>query len=534
MNAAMMAPEEEMDIMADFNHQGFSEDIDIDLDVGQIDEDIDIADFDETQDLSHFNSDGRDEMMAEGDDASYGMVDADVVSPNDIAITSNDIDLELDDNPESLWQQEAFQQPYDGQDRDNTDYIDVPPGISMTAVDGDSRIDDILPDQPTEASKAPAYDDQIALQAVSRVVEVADEKNSPPQESTPQKHDAADDGLDLEERTPVLSTELKHHSDENTTDYTSEQVIKVAESEQVSRNHGQSPAGLDADDLDGKITRDSFLGDSNMPQAVVPSDDQQKRTALPESEDLLDDSLYDNQANDDTFVDDADDAPFGADGATVPNAHRSTNHPEDVTAAISSENAAGARDVAGEDYSDEYDAYESVPEDNVHIGAATDSEVHREEFDVQEGHEGEVHDEEASGYDGREEEPGEEEVHEENEPPVIEGDTAHGDAQDEGFSAIASRYGLYISYGRTNYRLFAKGDDDDPNEYFLRDRSTLQLPLTGFLSSLREVISEEVSPLDELMIHVDALGLEFSEVSGKEINTSHGRPKTDKNIVIST
>ena len=71
---------------------------------------------------------------------------------------------------------------------------------------------------------------------------------------------------------------------------------------------------------------------------------------------------------------------------------------------------------------------------------------------------------------------------------------------------------MYISYGQTDYRLFAKGEDDDPNQYFLKDTTALELSLAGFLTSLREVISEEVSPLDELALHVDGLGLEFAEV----------------------
>ena len=71
---------------------------------------------------------------------------------------------------------------------------------------------------------------------------------------------------------------------------------------------------------------------------------------------------------------------------------------------------------------------------------------------------------------------------------------------------------MYISYGQTDYRLFARGEDDDPNQYFLKDTSALELSLAGFLTSLREVISEEVSPLDELAMHIDGLGLEFAEV----------------------
>ncbi|KAI1261913.1 hypothetical protein F5Y18DRAFT_189734 [Xylariaceae sp. FL1019] len=76
---------------------------------------------------------------------------------------------------------------------------------------------------------------------------------------------------------------------------------------------------------------------------------------------------------------------------------------------------------------------------------------------------------------------------------------------------LLQRNGLYISYGETNYSLFASSEDDDPNQYFLSDKAALDLPLSDLLTSLREVIAEEISPLDELAMHVDGLGLEFSQ-----------------------
>lgn len=78
--------------------------------------------------------------------------------------------------------------------------------------------------------------------------------------------------------------------------------------------------------------------------------------------------------------------------------------------------------------------------------------------------------------------------------------------------SVATRHEMYISYGNTDYRLFAKSEADDPNKYFLSDMAALELPLGQLLSSLRDVISDELSPLDELVMHVDGLGLEFSEV----------------------
>jgi len=91
-------PDEEMDIMTDFGPDGFTEDIDIDLDLAAVahpDEDLELADFDHSADLQLFNSDGRDELMAEGDDASYGMVDADDGEHVEVMATTDDIDIDL-------------------------------------------------------------------------------------------------------------------------------------------------------------------------------------------------------------------------------------------------------------------------------------------------------------------------------------------------------------------------------------------------------------------------------------------------------
>ncbi len=102
-----MMPGEEMEITTDFGHPGFGDEIDIDLDfaVGQHDEDLELADFDQTQDIQNFNIDTRDELMAEVDDASYGMIGADEIEHNVVATTANDIEIDLGDTEENLWEQ---------------------------------------------------------------------------------------------------------------------------------------------------------------------------------------------------------------------------------------------------------------------------------------------------------------------------------------------------------------------------------------------------------------------------------------------
>ncbi|KAK8076379.1 hypothetical protein PG994_003651 [Apiospora phragmitis] len=83
-------------------------------------------------------------------------------------------------------------------------------------------------------------------------------------------------------------------------------------------------------------------------------------------------------------------------------------------------------------------------------------------------------------------------------------------------SAIAARYDIVVQYGDSDYQLFAKSTEDDPNRYFLSDRSTLDLPLAEFLSSIREVIAQELSPLDELVMSIDGLGVEFAETTTRD------------------
>src|SRR3954451_3773726 len=100
-------PDEEMEMAVDFGQAGFGEDIDIDLDfpTGQPDDDMDLEDFDRLHDIQ--NSDTRDELMAEGDDLSYGMVDAIELDHNISAAAANDIDIELGNAVESIWQQDS-------------------------------------------------------------------------------------------------------------------------------------------------------------------------------------------------------------------------------------------------------------------------------------------------------------------------------------------------------------------------------------------------------------------------------------------
>lgn len=68
-----------------------------------------------------------------------------------------------------------------------------------------------------------------------------------------------------------------------------------------------------------------------------------------------------------------------------------------------------------------------------------------------------------------------------------------------------------VSYQGQEYFLFAESPDEDPNTYFLDDVDLIHQSLSQFLSSVRDVISSEVVPSQEIFLQVDGLGLEFGE-----------------------
>ncbi|KAI3401217.1 hypothetical protein diail_11923 [Diaporthe ilicicola] len=73
-----------------------------------------------------------------------------------------------------------------------------------------------------------------------------------------------------------------------------------------------------------------------------------------------------------------------------------------------------------------------------------------------------------------------------------------------------------VSYAAAEFCLFAVSPDADPDDYFFEHADILQQPLSQFLSSLRQVISEDLQASDELFVKVDGLGLEFGEATTKD------------------
>ncbi|KAI2780025.1 hypothetical protein F4815DRAFT_445576 [Daldinia loculata] len=492
-------PGEEMEITTDFGHAGFGEDIDIDLDfaVAQTDEDMELADFDQVQEIPNFNSDTRDELMAEGDDASYGMIDADDIENNQVAAASNDIEIDLGDPDENLWQQNAapeenFETIVEidiveitdvGNANANTENVGNGQGSWLEAstysiskpdeaetgqVDVgtiDATGNNLLPDNEALVGDNVVYQDFGVVVTEGDNVEALDvgennniESEGRVQSAYDEQQNVSDDAS-LQESTKEPVVDEQHEQQEHEKNNDAHSDGQASEGNNIYETHedvqhqasgdDESEIGYDSDDND-----DNSLQHGEQPSTTVASDhgsvaehpaeqeqeqvNQQDPTDLGDTEQLGSD-LHDESAND----------------------HESSNQPYD-------KEETGAPDAdETQSQSDKHDAEPEDPE----AGVAGDQE---------------------------------------KTPRATEAFVEHP------FS-VATRHEMYISYGNTDYRLFAKSEADDPNKYFLSDMAALELPLGQLLSSLRDVISDELSPLDELVMHVDGLGLEFSESSAADI-----------------
>lgn len=73
---------------------------------------------------------------------------------------------------------------------------------------------------------------------------------------------------------------------------------------------------------------------------------------------------------------------------------------------------------------------------------------------------------------------------------------------------------IEVFYNDVNYSLFGTANDD-PDAFFLSDVKKMDEPLAQFLSSLRQVIANEIAPTDTLLVSFDSLDLEFGERSSE-------------------
>ncbi|KAI0866815.1 hypothetical protein F4860DRAFT_4685 [Xylaria cubensis] len=479
-------PDEEMEMAVDFGQAGFGEDIDIDLDfpAGEPDEDMDLGDFDGIHDIHNFNSDTRDELMAEGDDASYGMIDAVETDHHASAATANDIDIELEHAVESIWEQDASH-PTDFNPDAEIDYIDETTAENMDA-EGNAEASEWLP--ATITSHDVHVVDGVLVETFTGTQEPHEEplleesanSREEPSELTKVSHDDAEAS-----HSPVASL-LQETGRLDPVDGLPKD--ETAEATQVSNQ----PSVVNQD-----------VQVVSQPNADPEFEHHSPDSKLQESNELEETSHFDEAAQ--TGSDDIVESLVSPDlkqlGPTE--VTESTNvkeddvdlsHPEEVA---ESADDASEYPVGDESYNehtndqtrDDNDAPQDKPStlDRPHSQPLEASPVRQSEDRQNEDRQNEVAN--ATAPDT----------------------SAIGVSDRDDPIELADHYGIYISYGETDYRLFAKSEDDDPNQYFLTHKSALDLSLDLFLAGLREVISEEVSPLDDLVMQVDGLGIEFSE-----------------------
>ncbi|KAI2626535.1 hypothetical protein GGR54DRAFT_637105 [Hypoxylon sp. NC1633] len=482
---------EEMEITADFGHTGFGEDIDIDVDfaVGQLDEDLELADFDQAQEMQNFNSDTRDELMAEGDDASYGMIDADDLEHNETIAAANDIEIDLGGSDENLWQTEAPQQGT----FDNADEIDYSDNTGVSNINTENL--GIGDDSWLEASGyATAKPGEVeSAQADSGAINTSRVELLQGNTAAPGGVDSQDFGVS---ETPGDNAEAASISGAATNELRHEEQNALDEQQDVTyKTNPRQP------------TEDSTTVEKG--ERVGNKDDRSERAASQGS------SAHDSgeQLRHLAAYHEASDTGYGqSDGASE------HGHEGPAASVASNYESVGERPIENGEQA-EYSLPESGASDHQlgddsYAEATNDQEYvdqDPEQADFSASNDDDTHSQSNAYIDSRTEDGEPAEATKEEQSSYA--DKAHV----EDPLSIATRHEMVISYGSTDYRLFAKSEDDDPNQYFLSDMTALELPLSQFLSSLRDVIADEVSPLNELVMHVDGLGLKFSESSSSDM-----------------
>ncbi|KAI1862464.1 hypothetical protein JX265_009178 [Neoarthrinium moseri] len=467
-------PGEEMEISTDFGHHGPGEDIDIDLDFasGQHDEDLELGDYDQADEFQHFNSDNRDELMAEGDDASYGMIDADDITYNETATAANDYDIDIGGADDQSW-------PMD--DSITVDAADTATDmVKSTNLSADDSLDQL---QGNDASLL--EHDYVTEESVSSIpvqqpedhVQIGDNAVSPVlvEHDTESKvhvdgivsHDFGIPSSEGDQKQPPQPEDLQAQQEapqQDESDVVQFEQLDGAENEEQEGD--ADAAGVDDSYQHGDPTTEVFPD----PEPEVEYDpNQEGEDASSERHGSQSHSQHepDHDAPEEGTSVIAND-PEGAEGTDNDTAD-AYQLGESSLEHTNEQNSDGPGGPKESDIS-------SVPQSDTHISAPN------EEIALQDQDQDKDQDK-AGRWDD--------------------------DAEDA--ATIARRHQMIVRYGESEYRLFAASPDEDPSEYFFNDTAALELPLGEFLSGIRNVISEEVSPLDELVMHVDGLGLEFSE-----------------------
>lgn len=452
-------PDEEMEITTDLAQPGFAEDIDIDIDFAQPDEDMELGDFDQAQDMQNFNSDARDELMAEGDDESFGMIDAEDIMHNEAAAAANDIEIDIGGPDDGLLPEVAAYE--DGPDGvDELDYAEAI-GTEDQNVESSGWFQastDQIPGTAEEVQVG-SFEDPAAANAVGAT--------SAPETTT--NHSAE---IDLVGSTIVgeaeqidealYAAQFQDTTSQDNVEYGDSGTYEVEQSDALETSKDSSDRKHDEEHNEEPGTEDQPSGEAEEARET----DVLEPVNQMQPEDGADGTEADLLAGDNF-----EEEQVAEDSHSVTDLNSTENH------------------IGGESYD------EHANDENNAVGGNDENETSLNSPDLE--NELEAHDD----YTNADQEG--------SDPKETRGVQ---DASTTYVDSIARRHEIHISYGETDYGLFAKSEDDDPNQYFLKDTSALELSLAEFLTSLRDVVSEEVSPLDELVMHVDGLGLEFSEV----------------------
>jgi hypothetical protein len=72
---------------------------------------------------------------------------------------------------------------------------------------------------------------------------------------------------------------------------------------------------------------------------------------------------------------------------------------------------------------------------------------------------------------------------------------------------------IIVYYMKSEYALFSTSDVDDPDSYFLSDKSVVEQPLSALFAAIREILHDELTEEDELWMTFNELNAEIEEVS---------------------
>ncbi|KAK6077184.1 hypothetical protein SCUP515_05033 [Seiridium cupressi] len=490
---------EEMEISTDLGHHALGEDIDIDLEfaVGQHDEDLELGDYNQAEEFQHFNSDNRDELMAEDDNAPYGMADADDINYDETAVAAADYDIIIGDTDGYPWQ---------GDDALNNQEEDIPAdweqnASHFNAEDHESSLAHVnLTGSPPQA-QPPVLEslvrDQLEevpepFQAVGETVDGgrvagvdANVDATANQESETMSNKVVEGDAAARDKTPADADQHLVSLD----------ILQTGEQTGLEDSHRVGEPGLATRDSESSDPAGRLGVDENHAKSLEGEEDENHAKSLEDEEDEIG---YDQE----------DEEGVTEEGFTsITDTNIELNDPGKVVdqAIATGEDevlAAGYNDFTADEYQLGDDSFGNVEEHSVQDPG---------EQGIEEAEPGQQHGSPVLSSHG--------------DFTNVEGDGSEDRDRDgtdagnvaEDMSLIASRHTMVVHYGETDYRLFANEPEDDPSEYFFKDLSGLDLPLADFLSGIRSVISEEVSPLDELVLHIDGLGLEFGESMTRQV-----------------